>query len=171
MSKHQYSKLGLIACIAALVAAFQMPAAADMAWASGVLADMYAASTEASANMAAATGGGEKEMKDAQNQFERISEALTKAEKAYAKLDAAGGDDAAAMDDLRSARKQALGEDAAPASGEQVDDASPNIYDVPWETDGLRSQRNEQQAIKDESTSHGGSSFAERDTEADFTPN
>lgn len=168
MRKHQYSKLGLIACIAALVAAFQVPAVADMAWASAALADMYTAATEASADLAAATDGGEKEMKDAQDNFNNISEALAKAEEAYAKLEAAGGDDDAAMQDLKDARQQALGEDAAPV-GEQGGYTPPNIHDVPWETDGLRKQRNQQQAIKDESGSHGGSSFAERDIEDDAT--
>jgi hypothetical protein len=165
MRKHQYSKLGLIACIAALVAAFQVPAVADMAWASAALADMYTAATEASADLAAATGGGEKEMKKAQDNFNNISEALANAEKAYAKLEAADGDDAAAMDALRSARQQALGEDAAPA-GDQGGDAPLNIHDVPWETDGLRSQRGKQQAIDDMSGSFGGGTFAERDTDA-----
>lgn len=168
MRKHLYSKLGLIACLAVLAASIQVRA--DMAWASGALADMYVAKTEASAAMAAAPGGGEAALKAAQERVATIETAITDAEAAYSKLEAAGGDDDAATDALKKARQQALGEDAVPEPGSDPRFTLPNIYDVPWETDGLRELKDKQQEINDASSSNGGDGFSERDYEDDGTP-
>ncbi len=167
MKKHQYSKLGLIAFIAVLAASIQVRAA-DMAWAAGARADIYVAATEASAAVAAASGSGGKAVQDAQAKLESINKSIQAANEAYAAMEAAGdGDATAAREALSNARQQALG-GAAPVTASASNqggyaDGLPNIYDVPWQTDGRRTQKESQYQTAKSASGEGGDSFAERD--------
>ena len=169
MKKHQYSKLGLIAFIAVLAASIQVRAA-DMAWAAGARADIYVAATEASAAVAAASSSGGNAVQEAQAKLEAINENIKAANEAYAAMEAAGdGDATAARDALSNARQQALG-GAAPVAASEQGSTFPNIYDVPWETDGLRQQKNAQYQTELSTTAGGGAGFAERISDEDATP-
>ena len=57
MKKHQYGKTGLIACVVALFATMQV-LAQDLAAASGFLADIAVAATQANAKLAEAANSG-----------------------------------------------------------------------------------------------------------------
>lgn len=163
MKKHQYSKLGLVACIAVLAASVQVRAA-DMAWASGALADIYVAATEANAAVAEASGSGQKAVQAAQAKVAAIDEAIEAALAAYAAMEAAGdGPAAEATEALRQARQQALGGDAAPESPSDQDFVLPNIQDVPWESEGLRKLHNKLYQIEKSTSAEGGDTFAERE--------
>lgn len=160
MIMHRYSKLGLIACIAVLAAAVQVRA--DIAEACALLTDTYAALAEASTAMAA-----NPESSAARDRVGVIQGAVSDANEAFNALNAGGGDNPAAMDALRRARQQALG-DAAPQAASDQPYVPPNIHDVPWETEGRRGLQNQQYQIKQDTTTGGGDGYAERDF--DITP-
>lgn len=164
MIKHRYSKLGLIACMAFLVASVQVRA--DMASASGALVDIYVAAAAASQTLADASGKGEDAIKAAQERIDVIDKAITQALEAYSKLEAAGGKDAAAEDALRKARQMAVGGDT-PASTpeERAGYKLPNPSTVLWQSDGLQKLYKELNDIAQSTSAKGGTEF----TETDFT--
>ena len=102
MRMHQYSKLGVIACIAIFAASVQVRAA-DMAWASGALADIYVAMTEANFAKASAADSPTAVAK-AQEQLDNVGEAAKAALAAYKEMEAAGEGDAAEADSRRDGR-------------------------------------------------------------------
>lgn len=164
MQKHHYSKIGLIACIAVFAASLQVRA--DMAEASGILADIFVAATQASTDWAKAGSAkpfdGEKVAK-AEADMKTVDDAIAAALEAYAALETPGGDDDADMQKLRNARQLALGEDTPPSASIEDFTPFPNIDAVPWETDGLKNLHNKLYQIKKSASAEGGSDFAERD--------
>jgi len=175
MKKHQYGKTGLIACVVALFATMQV-LAQDLAAASGMLADIAVAATQANAALADAANSGPPvdlaAVEKAQAVVAKVEEAMTAALKAYAELTARNN---AAMDDLVAARNAALAAvggkaaDSKPPAGKKDDYTIPNIKDIPWQSDGLRSLYQElSNIIIDE----GGLGYAELYfPERDVTPN
>lgn len=164
MIKRQYGKLGLIAFLVVVAASVQVRAA-DMAWASGALADIYVAATEASRDLADATAKGTDAMQAVQARIKSIDEAITAALAAYADMEAAGSGEAPeAVKALENARQKALGGVDRPASTTNEEGFRlPNIYDVPWESDGLRKLYDELYQIEQSASSKGGSDFVEQD--------
>jgi len=163
MKKHLFiKKAGLIAALVAVTALAQ---AADMAVASGILADVSVMDVQAKAGLAdAANSGDVAAIAEASKRADAVDAAMADAQAAYAALErAVAGDDAdaaaSASDDLEAARQRAsdaLGgaiPDATPKSAQEVWKESqtntgggpgraydpPNIYDVPWQTQGMRS--------------------------------
>ena len=165
MKKNQYSRLSLIACIAFLAASVQVHA--NMAEASGMLADMHTALAVAAKDMA-----GDPSSAAAQDRVSAIKDNISEAEKAYEKLKAANGNDPAAMDALRKARQQALG-DGAPQVASDQPTRWPNIFDVPWRSDAQREISREGYQVARAASPFGGNGYAERDErerERDATP-
>jgi hypothetical protein len=112
MKKHLFNKMGLFACGAALAVSVQTRAA-DLASASGVLADIAVMVTQSSEGLASAANGGDvNATADAQKRSDAVNAAMTEGQEAYAAIEnavAAGDDDAAASasDDLDSAWQKA----------------------------------------------------------------
>ncbi len=160
MKKHQYGKIGLIACIVTLFATMQV-LAVDLAAASGFLADIAVAATQANQAMADAANSGPPvdldAVEKAQKQVAAVEEAMTAALEAYAKLE--DGDNSA-MKDLVAARKAVLDavdgkvSDSKPPSGKK-DYTIPNIKDVLWESDELRKLYEEMANIIIDDSGHG----------------
>ena len=166
MKKNQYSRLSLIACIAFLAASVQVHA--NMAEASGMLADMHTALAVAAKDMA-----GDPSSAAAQDRVSAIKDNISEAEKAYEKLKAANGNDPAAMDALIKARQQALGEGAVPQATSAQPYRPPNIFDVPWRSDAQREISREGYQVARAASPFGGNGYAERDErerERDATP-
>ena len=163
--KKQLKEAGLIAALVAVATVAQVRAA-DMAAASGVLANVSAMAVQAKAGLASAAESGNVEaVAEATKRANAVDAAVADAQKAYAAMERAvsGGDPdtaASAFDDLQAAEKRASdalngGEapDAAPKAskndwkestsntggGPTEAYSAPNIYNVPWRSEGLRS--------------------------------
>ncbi|MCK5675701.1 MAG: hypothetical protein KAH99_01650 [Verrucomicrobia bacterium] len=169
MKKHQYRKIGLIACVVALFATAQA-FAVDLAAASGLLADIAVASTQANAALADAANSGPPvdlaAVEKAQAVVADVEKSMQAALEAYTELEAGNN---AAMKDLVAARNAALDategtpSDSTPPGKEGY--SIPNIEDIPWQSDGLRKLYQEMsEIIRDE----GGHGYPERDK--DVTP-
>ncbi len=165
MKKHlSIRKTGLVVALAVMATLIQVHAA-DMAAASGVLAEVSVMAVQAKAGLAdAANSGDVKAIADAVSRADAVDSAVADARDAYAAMEraAAGGDEdaaAAAADSLEAARQKAsdalkgIVPEAVQKTAKEVwkDSTSntgggpgnaydpPNIYDVPWQTQGMRS--------------------------------
>lgn len=163
MKKHQYRKTGLIACVVALFATMQVHAV-DLAAASGFLADIAVAVAQASTDWAEAANSEPLDTDAVEEKLavlEKVKEAMTAGLAAYAEVEAGNN---AAMKDLVAARNEALGAvdgtaaDSTPPGKEGH--TIPNIKDIPWQSDGLRSLYQELSEII---TDEGGHGYPERD--------
>jgi hypothetical protein len=172
MQKQMIKKMGWVACAALLAACIQVRA--DMAAASGMLAEIAAAATQANAAWAAAANSGDTDaLEAAQAVVGAVQAASEEALKAYAALEASGGSNDAAMEaieDALSSAKGALGEEkqgdageADPAGEGDDEDKLPNPYDVPWQSDGLRELYEELFNIVQSASAQGGAEFPDRD--------
>lgn len=165
MKKQPYGKTGLIACVLALFATMQVHAV-DLAAASGFLADIAVAATQANAAMADAANSGDTDaIKAAKAVVADVEKTMEAALAAYAEVEAGNN---AAMKDLVAARKAALDAvggtpaDSTPPGKEGY--TIPNIEDIPWKSEVLRNLYQEMsEIIQDE----GGHGYPERDV----TPN
>jgi len=181
MKKYQYSKIGLIACVAALFVTMQAHAV-NLASASGVLADVAVTSTQASSALAAAASTGDvAAIADAQKRANDVDSAMAEAQEAYAEMEratAAGDKDAAAAaeESLADAQQKAgdalngelvqqeeEGETSDAKRGGSGNVGVPNIYDVPWQSDGLRRLSQSLFDTAWSTSAQGGVRFAERD--------
>ncbi len=187
MKKYQYSKIGLIACVAVHFATMQAHAV-NLAAASGILADVAVTATQASSALAVAASSGDvAAIADAQERANKVDFAMAEAQEAYAAMEretAAGNEDAAAAaaEDLADAQQKAGdaldGELAQQEEGETSDAKRggsgnagvPNIYDVPWQSDGLRRLSQSLFDTAWTASGKGGSRFAERFGERQATP-
>lgn len=184
-------RIGLVALLVAMTA-FGRAQAADMAAASGTLADIAVMATQAKANLAlAAIGGDVNEIADAAKRADAVDAAMDAGQKAYAAKEAATNedDDAAATEALDAAHQKADNAlngavpEATPSSAHDVWKESqtntgggpssaydpPNIYDVPWQSQGLRSLYSSMFSIV--YSSNGGSSADVNDYgDRDATP-
>jgi hypothetical protein len=156
MKKHQFNKMNLVVCVAVLSASSSI-FAADLAEASGTLAEVAVTVAQANAELAQAASGGDLEViAEAQNRANAVDAAMGDATQAYASLES--GDDSA-VEGLNEALQRATDalngivreessqskhakwkkdqENGGGGPGRPYD--PPNIYDVPWETAGLRS--------------------------------
>ena len=157
-------KTGLVVALAVVATLVQVHAA-DMAGASGVLAEVSVMAVQAKAGLASAANSGDvNAISDAANRADAVDAAVGEAQSAYAAMEraAAGGDEdaaAAAADDLDAARqkaadalKGAIPEVVPKSAKEEWKESTtntgggpgsaydpPNIYDTPWQTQGLRS--------------------------------
>ena len=165
MKKHlSIRKTGLVVALAVMATLTQVRAA-DMAGASGVLAEVSVMAVQAKAGLAGAANSGDvKAISDAVNRADAVDAAVADARSAYAAMEraAAGGDEdaaAAAADALEAARQAAsdalngIVPEAVQKTAKEVWKESttntgggpgnaydpPNIYDVPWQTQGMRS--------------------------------
>jgi hypothetical protein len=156
MKKHQFNKMGLFICITALFASSSI-FAADLAAASGTLAEVAVTVAQANAELAQAASGGDLEtIAEAQNRANAVSAAMDDATAAYAGLESGDESAAEALAEALQRAKDALNgvireeseqskyakwkkdqENSGGGPGRAYD--PPNIYDVPWETAGLRS--------------------------------
>lgn len=174
MKKNHYSKISLIACVALLFAAMSAKAV-DMAAATGLLADIAVAATQANSILATAADSGDLDAVAKANEVvEAVKQAMEEAMEAYKALQA--GDDAA-LKKLEAAKQKAinaLGGKPGGAAEESASESSPkeegegeysfpNIYDIPWKSEGLRSLYQELFDIGMNASSQGGSDFAESD--------
>ena len=151
-------KTGLAVVLAVMVSLIQVHAA-DMASASGVLAEISGMAVQAKSALAAAASSGDVDaIAKAAKQADAVDAILADAQAAYGEMEAAvaSGDEAAA--DAAAAKLDA----ALQAAGDALngDDSSglpkgkgatntggspgsaydaPNTHDVPWQTEGLRS--------------------------------
>jgi hypothetical protein len=157
---HQYSKLGVIACIAIFAASVQVRAA-DMAWASGALADIYVAMTEANFAKASAAESPSASAK-AKEHLANVVEAAEAALAAYKEMEAAGeGDAAEAAKALETARQKALGGTAPVATPTEGGYKLPNPNRVLWESEGLQKIYEELFQIVESTSAKGGAEFTE----------
>ncbi len=162
MKKHLSIKVGLSTALIAMAGLVQ---AADMATASGVLANVATMSVQSKANLASAASSGDvAAIAEAAKRADAVDAAMADAQDAYAAMEraVAGGDTdaaASASDDLEAAQQRASDAlngaipDAEPKSAQEAWKESqtntgggpnkaydpPNIYNVPWQTQGLRS--------------------------------
>lgn len=167
--KLQAKKAGWLVAVIAVMAVIQVQAA-DMAAASGLLAEVDAMAVQAKTELANAAGAGDMAaIAEAAKRAAGVDAANAEAQSAYTALEKAvqDGDDAAASaaEEALSAAHQkaqdALNGNAAPATSTPENPSYdqwktsktnmgggpglgfpgyplPNIYDVPWQTDGLR---------------------------------
>jgi hypothetical protein len=157
MKKRQFNKISLICCVAALFASTGV-LAADLAAANTIVADIGVKVTQANAELAAvaaSTNSSLSEVADVQKSADVVGQAMSEATTAYSALES-GSEDAAA--ELAAAYKKAsdalngiysentltaheqwalVQKGAGGGPGRAFD--PPNIYDVPWETQSLRS--------------------------------
>ncbi|RKX43416.1 MAG: hypothetical protein DRP64_08255 [Verrucomicrobia bacterium] len=177
MKKRHYSR-GLFACVVALAASIQVYAV-DMAAASGALADVSVSSSQASAALAAAASSGDVEaIAVARQRSADVESAVAEARDAHAAMEhavAAGNEDAAAAaaEDLAAAQEKASNAvsgnvpEPTPQGAEQAavdtEPGLPNIYDVPWQSDGLRSLYQGLFSATWSASAQGGAGFSERD--------
>ncbi len=192
MKKHLFNKAGLITALVAGATVVQVQAA-DMAAASGILANVAVLSVQSKADLAAAASSGDvAAINEAAKRADAVDSAMVDAQAAYAEMEraTADGDDdvaAAASDDLEAALQRANDAlngaipDAEPKSAQEAWKESqtntgggpsraydpPNIYDVPWQTQGLRSLYSSLFGAFWTSSSQGGSLDA---GEGDATP-
>lgn len=164
MKKQQFfKKAGLIALIA-VMGSFGQAQAADLADASGILADIAVMAVQAKANLAVAANSGDVDaIAEAVKRADAVDAAMSEALAAYNALETAteeNDDDAAeeAFADMETARQKANDAlngavpEATPASMHSLWKESqkntgggpgrsydpPNIYDRPWHSQGLR---------------------------------
>lgn len=175
MRRHTYSKLGLIAGIAILAASIQVHA--DMASASGILADIGAKAAEANNALAAAAnavanGGPAAALTAAQAQVDAIAAATQDALNAYAKLEQSGGSDAAAeqqLQDAQNAAAAAMGQEPpaeTPVAGGQGFPL-PNPDAILWESEQLQGLYQSLFNTVQSASAQGGTEFT--DSESDVT--
>ncbi|MCK4564361.1 MAG: hypothetical protein KAU94_06785 [Verrucomicrobia bacterium] len=165
MKKHHFlKKTGLVAMVVAMASLVQVQAVVDMAAATGTLADIAVMAVQAKANLAAAANSGDIDaIADATKRADAIDAALSEAQAALAATESAvaQNDEAAAAEsigDVDTAWKKANDAlngavpEATPKSlKEQWKESTtntgsgpgqaydpPNIYDVPWQSAGLR---------------------------------
>lgn len=165
MKKHLSNrKTGWVVVLAVMATLIQVRAA-DMAGASGVLAEVSVMAVQAKAGLASAANSGDvKAISDAVNRADAVDAAVADARSAYAAMEraAAGGDEdaAAASADALEAARQAASDalngvvpEAVQKTAQEIWKESttntgggpgsaydaPNIYDVPWQTQGMRS--------------------------------
>ncbi|MEN8255090.1 MAG: hypothetical protein ABFR33_06430 [Verrucomicrobiota bacterium] len=161
MKRHQYGKTGLIACVVALFATMQV-LAVDLAAASGFLADIAVAATQANAALAAAANSGDTDaIAAAQADVDAVKSSMEEGLAAHAEISAGNN---AAMKDLVAARNAALGvtggtaSDSAPPG--KKGHTIPNIEEVPWQSPELKALYQEMSEIIQNEGGHG---YPERD--------
>jgi len=158
-TNHFLKKISLVAFSAAMVAQVQ---AADLAAASGTLADIAVMNVQAKANLATAANAGDVgAIAEAAKRSDAVDAAMADAQKAYASKESAqdqAAEDAAdqALDAAREKADSALNgpvpeatqksakavfKESKTNTGGGPQDAydAPNIYDIPWQSAGLRS--------------------------------
>ena len=165
MKKHHFlKKTGLVAMVVAMASLVQVQAVVDMAAATGTLADISVMAVQAKANLAAAANNGDiDEIADATKRADAIDAAVTEAQKAFTVTEnaVAQNDEAAAAEALASLNSSwkkandALNGAVPEATPKGAHDKwkesqtntgggpgkaydPPNIYDVPWQSDGMR---------------------------------
>lgn len=165
MKKHHFlKKTGLVAMVVAMASLVQVQAVVDMAAATGTLADIAVMAVQAKANLAAAANDGNiDEISDATKRADAIDAAASEAQKALAATESAvaQNDEAAAAESLSSLNdswkkaNDALNGAVPEATPQSVHDqwkesttntgSGPgqandptNIYDVPWQSAGMR---------------------------------
>jgi hypothetical protein len=165
MQKQKYSKLGLITCIAILAASIHVHA--DMATASGILADIAAKTTQANNTLAAAAASGNQEaIIAAQAQVNAVATASQDAVNAYTAMEQAGGNDPAAEQQIQEAQNAAATAMGAtppaetPAPGGQGN-ALPNPDTILWESPQLQQVYQSLFNIVQSASAQGGTEFAE----------
>ncbi|MCF7817586.1 MAG: hypothetical protein K9M54_06870 [Kiritimatiellales bacterium] len=163
MKKNQFNIT--ILSVVAVVLMASVPVRADLATASGTLAEVATLTVQAKANLASAANSGDvNAIADAAKRADAVDAAMAEAQDAFSALErAVAGNDqdaaAAASDDLDAARQKAFDAlfGAVPEASPQSEHAKwvegqkntgggpgraydpPNIYDRPWDTQGLRS--------------------------------
>ena len=158
-TNHFLKKISLVAFSAAMVAQVQ---AADLAAASGTLADIAVMNVQAKANLATAASSGDVgAIAEATKRSDAVDAAMADAQKAYASKENAqdqAAEDAAdqALDAARDKADSALNgpvpeatqkstkevwKESKTNSGGGPQDAydAPNIYDIPWQSAGMPS--------------------------------
>ena len=155
MKNNQFNKMALLCAMVFSVSTLVQ--AANLAEASGTLAEVAVTVAEASTQLAAAASGGDLEaIAEAQKRAAAVDAAMGDAVEAYAALENGDESAAARLDEALQRATDALNgvireeseeskhakwkkdqENAGGGPGRAYD--PPNIYDVPWETDGLRS--------------------------------
>ncbi len=165
MKKHHFlKKTGLVAMVVAMASLVQVQAVVDMAAATGTLADIAVMAVQAKANLAVAANNGDiDEIADATKRADAIDAAMSEAQKAFAAMESAvaQNDEAAAAEALgnlndswkkaNDALNGAVPEATPKSLKEQWKESTtntgggpgqaydpPNIYDVPWQSAGLR---------------------------------
>ena len=157
MKKRQFNKISLITCVAALFASTGA-LAADLAKANTLVADIGVKVTQANTELAAAAASTDStlsQVADAQKCADVVGQAMSEATSAYADLEAGNADAEGrlaaaykkAADALNGVYSQSILSEhdqwvlaqkgAGGGPGRAFD--PPNIYDVPWETQSLRS--------------------------------
>ena len=164
MRTHRFNKVCLVAVMAAMVV-LPKAHAANLAKASGMLADVAAIVVQAKQNLAiAANSGNVTAIGEAAKRADASDAAMAEAMEAFAALeraDAGENDDAAdsAFEDIQTALQKAtealsgaIPEETAQSKHKKWKDSQkntgggpgrpydpPNIYDVPWHSQNLRS--------------------------------
>lgn len=159
MKRNQYRKIGLIACVVALFATAQA-FAVDLAAASGFLADIAVAATQANAALADAANSGPPvdlvAVEAAQAVVADVEKSMQSALEAYTELEAGNN---AAMKDLVAARNAALDategtpSDSTPPGKEGY--SIPNIEEIPWQSPELKALYQEMSEIIQDEGGHG----------------
>lgn len=187
MTKKYFMQKVVSVVAVAMIATLIQVQAADMAAASGTLADVAVMAVQAKANLAVAANSGDiNAVSEAMKRADAVDSALASAQEALAALDIAKtpGDESAATSALDSARQKAFDalngpvpEAVQPSVHDQWKESQtntgggpgraydpPNIYDVPWQTQGLRHFYQSMFGNFWSASSHGGShSFGDRD--------
>lgn len=187
MKRHFLKKTSLVAVLAAMTALVQAQAM-DMAAASGTLAEIAVMAVQAKADLAvAAIGGNVDEIADATKRADAVDAAMEEAQQAYVAKGAAANeaDDAASTESIEAARQKAddalngAVPESAPENSHDVWKESqkntgggpgraydpPNIYDVPWQSQGLRSLYSSMFSVGNSAngSSGSGNSFGDSD--------
>ncbi len=186
MKNNQYRTISLMACVAVLLVGAQV-SVANLAAASGLLADVAVMASQSSSALAAAANSGDVDaIVEAQARVDAVDAAMTEAQEAYSAMEQAsnaGDEDAAASaaDDLAAAKQKASdalsgiipetnsqsdaqgSQDQADTGGPVREGEAPNVFDQPWETDGVRNAKQALFGTFWNASSQGGASFGERD--------
>lgn len=159
MKRHHFLKKTSLVAVLAVMTALSQAQAADMAAASGMLAEISVMAVQAQANLAAAASVGDlNAIADAAGRADAVDAAMKEAQQAYAALENAADEAAAtaASASLNAAHQKATDalngvvvdkssqeewKDSTTNTGGGPGDAydTPNIYEVPWQSDGLKS--------------------------------
>ena len=166
MHKYRHGMMGLIASIAVFAVTAQVHGQVDMAAASGIMADIYVAVTQANANWAADPGNAA--LKDKAGAAEKAAEDGLAA---YRELEAAGDDQAAAeeaFEKLKAAYGSAMAAagEAAPAAappGDQEGETKVNPERILWQSPELQKIYAEFFEIEQNASAQGGAEFVEHD--------
>jgi hypothetical protein len=163
MRKHRFVKFGFVAVLASVIALSQAKAA-NIAGASGMLADIAAIVVQAKQNLAiAASSGNVDEIADASTRADAADAAMAEGMESFAALeraDAGGDEDAAqsAFEDIGKALQKAtealsgaIPQEVVKSDREKWKESQtntgggprgaydpPNIYNNPWETQNLQ---------------------------------